>query len=348
MDEANDNISIPVPVKFLTTNKDVVPIDVVYGLYGTNWGNIITPASVKHPAKFSKKLIEYIYAIGFHHHKYWGSDAMILDPMAGVGLGGVAAMRYPLHWVGNELEDRWAREAHTNVGYAWAINTGIASNYDMIVGDARSLPFRDSPVDAIITSPPYGNRVDDRGTGPTAAALGGKEGIYGKGSNIGNLRAGGFDAIITSPPFAEPYNRHKYRAQPGTAASMLSRSYTLGTTLPDTEGNIAAVSPTKTTYWTAMGHVYAEMWRVLKPGGVAAIVVKDFVKNKQIVEVGRGTRELLESLGFTTIRRTIAMLATMHPDGKITWHKSPFRRILEDKGTIPRIDWEEVIWVRKP
>ncbi len=110
------------------------------------------------------------------------------------------------------------------------------------------------------------------------------------------------------------------------------------------------------TYWQAMRQVYAELYAVLKPGGVVAIVVKDFVRNKQIVPLCDMTARLLEAVGFMVIERTRAMLVKETHAGidmfsgesvtRRTERKSFFRRLAEKNGS-PRIDYEEVIWARK-
>jgi len=97
-----------------------------------------------------------------------------------------------------------------------------------------------------------------------------------------------------------------------------------------------------------MAQVYAELYRVLRPGGVAAVVVKDFVRNRQRVPLCDRTAQLLEAVGFTVIERTHAMLVKDTPVGvdmfsgehvtKRTERKSFFRRLSEKKAA------EEKYW----
>ena len=109
------------------------------------------------------------------------------------------------------------------------------------------------------------------------------------------------------------------------------------------------------TYWSACAQVYQQCRLVLKPGGYLVVVVKSYVKHGKIVDLPGDTARLLESLGFHVFERTRAWLVKHDEQpslfgGKITKtteRKSFFRRLAEKKGS-PRIDWEEVIWSRKP
>lgn len=90
-----------------------------------------------------------------------------------------------------------------------------------------------------------------------------------------------------------------------------------------------------------------------------AIVVKDFVKDRKRQRLCDDTLKLLKHIGFKPLERARAMLVQewVAPDlftgTSITrkTRKSFFRRHLEKdlKPKSPRrIDWEEVLFVRKP
>lgn len=89
-----------------------------------------------HPAKFSAAILEHLTALVNELH-----IESALDIFAGVG--GIHAL--PTSTLGLELEHLWA-----------ACHSGPVT-----VGDATRLPFRDHAVDAVITSPVYGNRMSD-------------------------------------------------------------------------------------------------------------------------------------------------------------------------------------------
>lgn len=97
--------------------------------------------TVQHPAKFSANVITAIKAV-LDERAFKG---YILDPFAGVGGALELASLQPMRIIiGVELEPEWA----------------ACSPY-IYQGDARHLPFIDDTFDAIITSPPYGNRMAD-------------------------------------------------------------------------------------------------------------------------------------------------------------------------------------------
>lgn len=96
-----------------------------------------------HPAKFTKAIIDEARKVldlqGFSGH--------ILDPFAGVG-GVHALAQSDRHTHGIELEPEWA-ETHPHT----------------IVGDATRLNYQDQCFEAVVTSPPYGNRMADKYAG---------------------------------------------------------------------------------------------------------------------------------------------------------------------------------------
>ena len=84
------------------------------------------------------------------------------------------------------------------------------------------------------------------------------------------------------------------------------------------------------------------------------MILKDCVKGGKRVPLCKQTLDLLIHLGFKPLERIRAMLVKETTSeglfGKITTkkeRKSFFRRLAEKKGS-PRIDWEEVLIVRRP
>jgi hypothetical protein len=95
---------------------------------------------------------------------------------------------------------------------------------------------------------------------------------------------------------------------------------------------------------------------VLRPGGYAAWVCKDFVRKGQRVPFSDQWQQLCEAVGFEPVERIAAMLVDDHGDqldifggatARLKERKSFFRRLAEKKGS-PRIDHEDVIIMRKP
>lgn len=109
------------------------------------------------------------------------------------------------------------------------------------------------------------------------------------------------------------------------------------------------------TYWTACAKVYREVLKALKPHGVLCVVVKSYVSKGRIVDLPADTLKLLVALGFEPLERVHAMLVQETVEntlfeGQVTHkkeRKSFFRRLAEKNGS-PRIDYEVVLFVRKP
>lgn len=345
----------------------------VHGLYGTKWKGV-DPRSTRHPAKFSYKLIQWIVTTGLERG-WWDKDTLILDPFAGVGLGGVVCSMYGVPWLGVELEDTFVE-----IGRANLVGCPRAT---LIQGDSRDLtllldeyvggcitspPFsqpetRDrhavqegSVGDAItraatvdrqgvdprnlsrlsigaLTSPPYGNRVDDSGTGPIAATIG----KYGESEGqVGNLRTGG----ITSPPFMNSDNRGGTKMPEGYF-DRVGGVRTQDDVVPSSTGQVGNIADED--YWGAVGTIYKQVYNVLSVGSVFTLVVKAFVKKGELVDLPNLTGQLLTDIGFTPEVYVDAMLVS--EDGTKEY-KSFFRRLAERKGS-PRIDSEVVLVVRK-
>ena len=174
---------------------------------------------------------------------------------------------------------------------------------------------------------------------------------------ISRLKGGSVDGLVTSPPYEDSVNSGKsgidfYKVKDGERRDgkpwgMAARDFTYG----KKDGQIGALK--KETYWEAMVKVYVECFLALKGGGYMAVVVKDFVRKKERVPLGDNTARLLMHIGFVVEYRIRAMLVKdlgthdlFTGKTKTVQRKSFFRRLQEAKGS-PRIDWEEVIVVRK-
>jgi len=213
-------------------------------------------------------------------------------------------------------------------------------------------------VDAVITSPPYaidpknvchtkeGKTLQDydekRGFKPTTHP---RIGYSPNEDNIGNLPFQP-DAIITSPPYEgslEGGSRHTKGgiasrdpalAQTGTYATRMSFGVPVGySTSKDNIGNFK-----KETYLDAMLKVYSEMWKVLKPDGLAIIVIKPFIRNKQVVDLPYHTWLLLQKVGFKLTK--LYKLRLKNPSfWRILYHKK--------HPTVPKINHEYILVVTK-
>lgn len=237
---------------------------------------------------------------------------------------------------------------------------------------------------AIVTSPPYETiaagagglnsrpaKKDGQQSGRKASSASqSADQRYGQtDGQIARAAKGPVDALLTSPPYEDSINSKSHgidfskakRDYPGRInhsdrnAKHAARADEM--IYGDTEGQIGKLK--KQTYWEAMAQVYASCYRTLRPGGVMVVVVKDFVKRGKRMTLCDDTMRLLLWLGFEEYRRIRAMLVKQTAvadlfEGERTEKvekKSFFRRVHE-KRLAPddprRIDWEEVLIVRKP
>jgi len=216
-------------------------------------------------------------------------------------------------------------------------------------------------IDTIITSPPYadskrGGEADEEAMaerwdrvvkernwdtwGKTWKTEGRKRALKSLGSgysesedNIGNL--GYVDSIITSTPYEESMSERRHHTPNTKRAEKLWKEKHLGV-YPHSEKQIGAMK--KETYLEAMFKVYSEMFKVLKPDGLAVIVIKPFIRNKKVVDLPYHTWLLLKKMGFK-----------LHKLYKLRLKTQSFWRILYYKKypNVPRINHEYILVVKK-
>ena len=129
----------------------------------------------------------------------------------------------------------------------------------------------------------------------------------------------------------------------------------LGRPIPygDTEGQLGTTQGD--TFWAAAKTILEQTFQVLRPGGHAIWVTKRYVRDGKIVDFSADWVRLCESVGFELLHWHKAMLVEHHgeqhdlfsePKKISTERKSFFRRLAEKKNS-PRIDWEDVLCMRK-
>lgn len=218
--------------------------------------------------------------------------------------------------------------------------------------------------DSVVTSPPYADRVanDSQRSGPLRSWNEGDPETYGStAGQIGQLRGGSLlDATVTSPPYADGgrgfgTDPHPERAEGMRTSEAARRS---GNAFRDGYGESPGQigQEEQESYWTAMRDVYRQVWLALKPSGVLCVVVKSYVRAGEVIDLPGQTAQLLEACGFRVFLVCKAWLTEeqSHPGlfgediTKTTARKSFFRRIYEAKYPENSIDFEVVIWARKP
>jgi DNA modification methylase len=247
--------------------------------------------------------------------------------------------------------DKWIEQHHDQPNQNIAIS---GQGYSKDPGNIGNLAH--GKIDGVVMSPPYSLGIG-HGTGASTEKIAQEKelGVRGHGSYSGTI-----DGIVTSPPYntrtdGEGLNK---TAIPNVRGVMQGRTETMKYSNDrvgnigeiKTHGNIDAVitSPaysdslgklTKETYLQAMKKVYENMFIVLKPGGLAVIVVKAFNRNKRVVDLPWQTWLLLHAVGFgfeDVVKMRIRNLS--------------FWRIMLYKKypSIDRIRHEYAIVVRKP
>ena len=213
-------------------------------------------------------------------------------------------------------------------------------------------------VDAIITSPPFADTNDrkDRKMDQTRGIKGRASDLPTSPDNIGNLP---IDAVITSPPYEDAIRdseeapevkreRIKKAVEDGKQFTDRTLSWiehgkqadSYNTHLAKGYGHnkeqIGRFSGE--TYLEAMLKVYAEMFQVLKPSGLAMIAIRPFIRNKQVIDLPFQTWLLMQKVGFT--------LAKLY---KLRLENQSFWRILYSKKhpEVPLIGHEYVLVCQK-
>ncbi len=126
-----------------------------HGCYDHGWTGVITPESFKHPAKFSKALIERIYDHCLARGWLVRGDT-VGDPFGGIATGGIVAAYRGLQWVGVELEAEFVRLGRENIALHDYRLKQIGSPLPVLLqGDSRRFDEIVGQVHAVCCSPPY-------------------------------------------------------------------------------------------------------------------------------------------------------------------------------------------------
>jgi DNA modification methylase len=159
--------------------------------------------AVAHPAKMNAYLLEYLIT------HYTEPGHVVLDPMGGTGSTGVVAALHGRDAVVVELEEKftvWAEKAKARVDGAPTLNP--KGSIRIVKGDARRLSELLGQVDEVVGSPPYNERYaykdpqEAQKDDPTASQRGRVHRPFSQDpSNIGNLKHGEVDAVVSSPPY---------------------------------------------------------------------------------------------------------------------------------------------------
>lgn len=247
------------------------------------------------------------------------------------------------------------------------------------------------PAGAVVTSPPYAQALSAQTDGIDWTK--GKDGRdfsvepgqairlhmskhYGSTpGQLGAMPAGDAAAVVTSPPYSE--TRIDGNGDEGASglrdengdylrgAEGWAKRKELGARYGQTAGNLGnlpagVVTPSDdqpSTFWEAAATIVAQCYAILRPGGYAAFVTGDFVRNKQRVPFGEQWLALCESVGFEPVLWAVAhkeeyqgtQTALFGEDVELTKTKvSFFRRLANRNNPDAAITNEDVLFVRKP
>jgi len=204
--------------------------------------------------------------------------------------------------------------------------------------------------DIVISSPPFCDKIpqQDANFQTPHDSLKRRRLDYGSSpGQLGSMKEGSIDAVISSPPYESSQGVNPSNGIKSEKPRRLWDEYDVGS--KENLGNSSG-----DTFWSASREIVQQCFDLLKPGGHAIWVCKDYVKNKKRVPFSDRWQALCESVGFKLVCCHQSMLVkehgtqtTIHGDEKITTErKSFFRRLAESKGS-PRIDWEDILCLVK-
>ncbi|MFM9966735.1 MAG: DNA methyltransferase [Planctomycetaceae bacterium] len=327
--------------------------------YSRKWNKgEVDPDTFKHPARFAPKLIERIVKHGLERG-WWKRGDLLIDPFGGVAMGGFVAARHGLRWLGMELEPHFHATGNRNIDL-W----GERERITLVQGDSR-YDFSKAVANATgaVLSPPYAG-TDPRqnsssidrtkqwesyraqGGGQSLEAFSATQDKHSQGYGVSDGQMGAMKiASVTSPPFENSLNSKDRSFNADARAGRTDQCSDYGTST----GQIGVTSGDD--YWSACRLVYEQLRAVLPPGGMACIVVKDFVKKGKRYPLCDMTLALLESLGFKLVERIHAIIDEQEPGLFGTIKKSRkgfFRKMYEARPGAVKIDFEEVLYLSAP
>jgi DNA modification methylase len=361
-----------------------------HNCYDDSWQGIIVPEAFCHPAKMAYGLTRRIFKHALSEAWIKPGD-VVVDPFGGIGSTGIIGAYLGINVLCCELEEKFCKLAMENFNlHAPGLKKLNLPRPQIIQGDSRRLSeietmrrsndtegdygqtpgqlgaMKPGSIDAVVSSPPYaeaqtgggiakkgygnGDMVGDRTYTPDTH--GHTEG------NLGNLKPGAVDAVVSSPPWESSVggggDQLQYTAGLLPGESRRGKVGTGGLHHYNEKNKHNLGNEQGETFWQAAKEIVQQCHHILKPGGVAIWVVKSFVRKGKIVDFPGDWRRLCESVGFETLCEHHAMLVKEqkqkslfgHTIVKKTERKSFFRRLAESKGS-PRIDYENVICMTK-
>ena len=188
-------------------------------------------------------------------------------------------------------------------------NTFWQGGYSEAPDNIGNLPY--GSIDQIVTSPPYEEALGDKHHSPRADKL-----AQEKSNPV--TYTDRVDSIITSPPYEGSVSAGAGGEREGEQNARRERLIEQGYEPKEFLGGKARVCGVdwqysdqqenignlkSGSYLEAMQQVYSECFKVLKPGGLLVLVLKNFIRQRQIVRLDLDTIKLCDSVGFTMVER---------------------------------------------
>jgi len=181
-----------------------------------------------------------------------------------------------------------------------------------VLADARRLPIPSQSVDTVLTSPPYPNRHDYTRTYYLELAVG-----FQNDAQIKELR---HNSICSHTEAREPAASSQVSLEESVKLNLeqLSRS-------PVPDGGIHQML---VAYFSDMTRSLKEMYRTLRRGGIAAIVVSEVQYSGVPIAVGEHLEHIGLQCGFTCSRRIVLRLKGNSPQQMEQYGKHALREEL--------------------
>lgn len=237
-----------------------------HNCYDDSWKGIIVPEAFAHPAKMSRGLTNRIFKHALS--KGWLKKGdVVVDPFGGIGSTGIVGAYLGIDVLCCELEMKFCKLAMENFNmHAPGLKKLGLPRPQIIQGDSRRLSEVIAGADCVVSSPPYAQLTRDanadylkerlsgeydkkRGFKPNKNTYTISDGYGQTPGQLGAMKPGSIEAIISSPPYAETLKGDG--TQKETAAESRAKRVTAGGSLGQSQrtqgygskGNLGNLKP---------------------------------------------------------------------------------------------------------
>ncbi len=280
--------------------------------------------AMSHPAKMPTYLAQAIILT------YAKEGDLILDPMAGVGTTVIEAVKLGRKAIGIEYEEKFVKLCRRNLELTKAKQKGMIGKGAFIRGDARKLTEcltkHIERIDSIIFSPPFANvlagSAKDNMKKFKHGSAGKDYGDKNDPNQIGNLCLNKIDTVIFSPPYEHVVcNQAKISGLSEKKFGYMV-PYSNKAKKNSDKAKINIGMQKGMDYRSEMLKVYQECHNMLKKEGFMILVVKNFRRKGEEVNLMNNTIQLCTLAGFKFFQTCIHVL-----NGASFWQITHTRKI---------------------